>query len=54
MMGGAGSPKCESLEMLPNSMPAKLEAGNLNVPALAGWSKALFELGDMQERMHKL
>lgn len=51
MMGGTGS-QSESLEM-PNSMPAKLEAGNLNVPALAGWSKALFELGDMQERMHQ-
>jgi cysteine desulfurase family protein len=37
--GGTGS-QSESLEM-PTSMPSKLEAGNLNVPALAGWLEAL-------------
>lgn len=40
--GGTGS-RSESLEM-PSSMPAKLEAGNLNVHALAGWNAALKEL----------
>jgi cysteine desulfurase / selenocysteine lyase len=40
--GGTGS-RSESLAM-PVSMPAKLEAGNLNVHALAGWAAALREL----------
>ncbi|MGI9466116.1 MAG: aminotransferase class V-fold PLP-dependent enzyme [Rubripirellula sp.] len=40
--GGTGS-RSESLAM-PSSMPAKLEAGNLNVHALAGWAAALREL----------
>ncbi len=39
MQGGTGS-QSESLEM-PTSMPSMLEAGNLNVPALAGWAEAL-------------
>ena len=37
--GGTGS-HSESLEM-PTEMPGKLESGNLNVPALAGWTVAL-------------
>ena len=40
--GGTGS-HSESLAM-PTSMPSKLEAGNLNVHALAGWAAALREL----------
>lgn len=39
LRGGTGS-QSESLEM-PDSMPSKLEAGNLNVPAIAGWGAAL-------------
>lgn len=39
IQGGTGS-QSESLEM-PTSMPGKLESGNLNVPALAGWNAAL-------------
>ena len=42
VQGGTGS-QSESLEM-PTAMPSKLEAGNLNVPALAGWLAALGEL----------
>lgn len=42
IQGGTGS-QSESLEM-PAAMPTKLEAGNLNVPALAGWFEALREL----------
>ncbi len=42
IQGGTGS-QSESLQM-PTDMPAKLEAGNLNVPALAGWNAALQEL----------
>jgi len=42
IQGGTGS-QSESLEM-PVAMPAKLEAGNLNVPALAGWNAALKEM----------
>ncbi len=37
--GGTGN-QSESLAM-PSSMPSMLEAGNLNVPALAGWLAAL-------------
>lgn len=37
--GGTGS-QSESMEM-PQQFPTKVEAGNLNVPALAGWSVAL-------------
>lgn len=50
IQGGTGS-QSESLEM-PTRMPAKLEAGNLNVPALAGWVAALDELqaGDPKQR----
>ncbi len=44
VQGGTGS-QSESLEM-PTEMPAKLEAGNLNVPALAGWNVALQDLLD--------
>lgn len=39
ILGGTGSVS-ESLEM-PQDYPIKLEAGNLNVPALAGWLAAL-------------
>jgi selenocysteine lyase/cysteine desulfurase len=39
IQGGTGS-QSESLEM-PTTLPGKLEAGNLNVPALAGWNAAL-------------
>ena len=39
MQGGTGS-QSESLEM-PTTMPLMLEAGNLNVPALAGWADSL-------------
>ena len=42
IQGGTGS-RSESLEM-PIDFPGKLEAGNLNVPALAGWAAALSEL----------
>jgi len=42
VQGGTGS-RSESLDM-PAVMPAKLEAGNLNVHALAGWAVALQEL----------
>lgn len=42
IQGGTGS-QSESLEM-PTAMPSKLEAGNLNVPALAGWNAALGQL----------
>ncbi len=43
--GGTGS-RSESLAM-PASMPAKMEAGNLNVHALAGWAAALRELREV-------
>lgn len=39
MRGGTGS-RSESMDM-PQAMPEKLEAGNLNVPAIAGWNAAL-------------
>ncbi|MFK8114653.1 MAG: aminotransferase class V-fold PLP-dependent enzyme [Rubripirellula sp.] len=42
IQGGTGS-RSESLEM-PTKMPSMLEAGNLNVPAIAGWLVALMEL----------
>jgi cysteine desulfurase family protein len=42
VQGGTGS-QSESLAM-PTEMPGKLEAGNLNTPALAGWNVALEEL----------
>ncbi|TWT54638.1 putative cysteine desulfurase [Rubripirellula amarantea] len=38
IQGGTGS-QSESLDM-PEQMPAKMEAGNLNIPALAGWLAA--------------
>ena len=44
IQGGTGS-QSESLEM-PTTMPSKLEPGNLNVPALAGWSVALKSILD--------
>ena len=46
IQGGTGS-QSESLEM-PKSMPSKLEAGNLNVPSLAGWNAALETLSDAE------
>ncbi|MGB7323951.1 MAG: aminotransferase class V-fold PLP-dependent enzyme [Rubripirellula sp.] len=39
IQGGTGS-QSESLDM-PSTMPAMFEAGNLNVPAIAGWFEAL-------------
>ena len=42
IFGGTGS-RSESLEM-PDSYPAKLEAGNVNVPALAGWLAAMEQI----------
>jgi cysteine desulfurase/selenocysteine lyase len=53
MFGGTGS-QSESLEM-PREMPSKLEPGNLNVPAIAGWEIALTELVDleMREKQHR-
>jgi len=42
VQGGTGS-RSESLDM-PTVMPSKMEAGNLNVHALAGWAVALQEL----------
>lgn len=42
VQGGTGS-QSESMEM-PRTMPSIMEAGNLNVPALAGWAAALEEL----------
>ena len=50
VQGGTGS-QSESVEM-PSTMPAMMEAGNLNVPALAGWAAALGELqaSDLEAR----
>ena len=45
LQGGTGS-QSESLEM-PTTMPSMLEAGNLNVPALAGWVVALERVAGM-------
>jgi cysteine desulfurase family protein len=42
IQGGTGS-RSESLAM-PNTMPDKLEPGNLNVPAIVGWSEGIAEL----------
>jgi cysteine desulfurase family protein len=42
IQGGTGS-QSESLEM-PADFPAKVEAGNLNVPAIAGWVVGLEQL----------
>ncbi len=44
IQGGTGS-QSESLTM-PESMPDKLESGNLNVPAIVGWDAGLRELTD--------
>ena len=51
IQGGTGS-QSESLEM-PTTMPSKLEAGNLNVAALAGWLEALrqCQTGDSISRL---
>ena len=51
IFGGTGS-QSESLEM-PLAMPSKLEPGNLNVPALAGWEIALSELTDLDQKMRQ-
>lgn len=51
IFGGTGS-QSESLAM-PEAMPGKLEPGNLNVPALAGWEAALSELGDLDLQMEQ-
>ena len=42
IQGGTGG-QSESLEM-PEGYPAKMEAGNLNVPAIAGWAAGLDDL----------
>ena len=42
IQGGTGS-QSESLEM-PSTMPSMLEAGNLNVPAIAGWILSLIHI----------
>jgi cysteine desulfurase/selenocysteine lyase len=51
VQGGTGS-QSESLAM-PSTMPSMMEAGNLNVPALAGWLEALRELtsSEMERRI---
>ncbi|TWU08348.1 aminotransferase class V-fold PLP-dependent enzyme [Stieleria varia] len=43
ILGGTGSAS-ESLDM-PSNYPDKLESGNLNVPALAGWLAAMRAMG---------
>ena len=48
VLGGTGS-QSESLKM-PKEMPGKLEPGNLNVPAIAGWCAALSDLMDLESR----
>ncbi len=48
LQGGTGSDS-ESLEM-PETYPDKLEAGNLNVPALAGW---LAGIGDPEDAVSR-
>jgi cysteine desulfurase family protein len=55
--GGTGS-QSESMEM-PDALPARLEPGNLNVPAIAGWGAALDsktskEMEQMAERAARL
>ncbi len=52
IQGGTGN-QSELLEM-PESMPAKLEAGNLNVPAIAGWLSALRLISphELERRTH--
>lgn len=53
VQGGTGS-QSESLDM-PTTMPSMLEAGNLNVPALAGWLVALDDLraSDVDQRVER-
>ena len=61
IQGGTGS-QSESLEM-PTEYPEKLEAGSLNVPALAGWAEGLrraeivdvsaARCRDVAERLHQ-
>ena len=48
VQGGTGS-QSESLEM-PSNMPSMLEAGNLNVPVIAGWTVALADQKDVASR----
>ncbi|TWT79319.1 putative cysteine desulfurase [Planctomycetes bacterium CA13] len=53
VFGGTGS-QSESLSM-PHTMPMKLEPGNLNVPALAGWEaglKAISKKGESSIAKH--
>ena len=55
IFGGTGS-NSESLSM-PTDMPTKLEPGNLNVPAIAGWDvalKACLDAGDRSDRGREL
>ncbi len=47
IFGGTGS-QSESMEM-PESMPAKLEPGNLNVAAIAGWNVAIEQLASRND-----
>jgi len=52
IFGGTGSIS-ESLEM-PAGMPEMLEAGNLNVPAIAGWDAALRYLESTQGEFNRI
>lgn len=48
LFGGTGS-QSESLEM-PGNWPSMMEAGNLNVPALAGWDAGLAVLAEQSSQ----
>ncbi len=54
VQGGTGY-QSESLDM-PSDYPAKLEAGNLNVPGLAGWLAAMNDWSDnrLEEKFSRL
>ncbi len=52
MQGGTGH-QSESLEM-PTDFPAKVEAGNLNVPAIAGWVGGLDHIATTEHRGEQL
>ncbi|MFG0262294.1 MAG: aminotransferase class V-fold PLP-dependent enzyme, partial [Novipirellula sp. JB048] len=50
IFGGTGS-QSESLEM-PKAMPEKLEPGNLNVAAIAGWNVAIQQIASRDEERY--
>ncbi|WP_372718699.1 aminotransferase class V-fold PLP-dependent enzyme [Novipirellula sp.] len=50
VFGGTGS-QSESLEM-PTTMPAKLEPGNLNIAAIAGWDVAIKQIAARDEAVY--